>query len=107
MYCSLATRDRFLRLHDFDVAGDAGGEPIARLRQLLAAASSRARVATCSCSLLAWRSRNAVRDVVVDRRLQVLGLGAAVAEVGVGLEQAALCAAALEDRHARRAPATV
>ena len=36
-------RDRLLRLDDLDVAGDAGGEPIARLRSCCAARSRRAR----------------------------------------------------------------
>ena len=36
-------RDRLLRLHDFDVAGDAGGEAIARLRQLLRGEIARLR----------------------------------------------------------------
>src|ERR1051325_7056082 len=36
-------RDGLLRLDDFDVAGDAGGEAVARLRQLLGGQIARAR----------------------------------------------------------------
>ena len=42
-------------------------------------------------------------DVVVDRRFHVVGLGAAGAQIGVGLEQPAALAAALEDRDVERA----
>ena len=34
MNCSLGQRHRLLRLHDFDIRHDTGGEAIARLRQL-------------------------------------------------------------------------
>ena len=102
MYCSVATRDRFLRLHDFDVAGDAGGEAIARLGQLLVGEVARlAGDRQLPGGRVEIEKRRA--HLVVDRRLQVVGFRAPVAEVGVGLEQPAARAAALEDRHVDRA----
>ena len=62
------------------------------------AASSRAARRDLSCSLPVCRSRNGVADVVVDRALQVVGLGAPPPQIGLGFEQPALRAAALEDR---------
>ena len=62
------------------------------------AARSRARVATCSCSLRGLQIEKRRPHFVVDRRLQVLGFGAAAAQVGVGFEEPAARAAALEDR---------
>src|SRR5581483_11716359 len=87
-----------LGLNDLDIAGDAGGEPIPRLRELAHRQLPRARRhAELLVAGLEVEERGA--DLVVDLRLEVLGLGPPVPQVGLRFEQAAAGAAALEDRN--------
>src|SRR3954454_5365554 len=63
-------RDRLLRLNHFDVAGHAGGEPVARLRELLSC-----QVARSGGDLQLLRARAQIEkgraDVVVETRLEI------------------------------------
>src|SRR3954447_20116400 len=95
-------RDSILRLHHIDVVGDAGGETVARLRQLLVREIPRLdRERELPCCRVEVEKRGA--HLVVNRRLEIFGFRAAAADVGVRFEQAPPSASALEDRHVDRA----
>jgi hypothetical protein len=102
MYCSSATGHRFLRLHHLDVARDAGGETVPRLRQLLRGQLTRFQrtLALCGRRLQVEECHS---DVVVNLCFQVLGFGATVAQGRLGFEQAPLNAPTVEQGHAHRA----
>src|SRR5205807_1578603 len=90
-------RDRFLRLNDFDVARHTGGEPVARLRELLPREVARLRR---GLQLQGGRLQieERVPHLVINRGFHVFGLGAPAADVGVGFEQPPLQPSSLEDR---------
>jgi hypothetical protein len=91
-------RHRLLGLHDFDVAGDAGGEAVAGLRELL-----RRQLTRAGRDLQLFTARLQVEegaaDVVVDAGPQIFGFGTAIAKISVRLLEPSLRPAALEDRH--------
>src|SRR3954454_22604879 len=79
--------DGVLRLHHLDVVGDAGGETVARLRQLLVREIARLdRDRELPCCRVEVENRGA--HLVVNRRLEIFGFRAAAADVGVRFEQA-------------------
>ena len=105
MYCSLDQRDGLLRLDDLDVGHHAGGESVARLRQLLVGQLA-ARVAVLQLFLRRLQIEERRVDLVVDAGLGILGFGTPHPQLGFGLCDAASHAAAFEQRHVDQ-PATL
>src|ERR1044071_4672062 len=79
----LGSRHRLLRLHHFNVVGDAGGKAIPRLRQFLVGELARTRgdLRLLASSLQIEKRR---AHVVVDLRAHVVRLGTTLAQVGFG-----------------------